>query len=49
MKIMLTLVATLLTATALTSSKPRAVPHTVNTNVLTTNENGHHPIAKFFR
>ena len=49
MKIMLTLLATLLTATALTSSKPRSVPRADNYNMLTTTEQRHHPIAKFIR
>ena len=49
MKIMLTLLATILTATALTSSKPRAIPPVLNTNTLTTKAQTHHPIEKFIR
>jgi hypothetical protein len=49
MKIILTLLATLLTATALTSSKPQAVQHNPDYNILTTNDQRQHPIEKFIR
>ena len=44
MKIILTLFATLLTATALTSSKPRSAPLAANYNVLATNDQQQHPV-----
>ncbi len=49
MKILLTLLATLLTVTALTSSKRYAARSAANYNILTTTENRHHPIEKFIR
>ena len=49
MKIMLTLLATLLTTSALTSSKLQAVHRTNKYNALTTNDQRHHPVEKFIR
>ena len=49
MKIILTLVATLLTATALTSSKPRSTPRAATYNVLATNDQRQHPVERFIR
>jgi hypothetical protein len=49
MKILLTLLATLLTVTALTSSKPGAVPRGPNHNILVTNDRRQHPVERYIR
>ena len=49
MKLLLTLLVPLLTASALTSSKPRHAPRDPNINVLATDDQRPHPVEKFLR